>query len=174
MKQVAVLKHHKGFFTQHVIASFWNDQIAKINILQMFIRFLANTDHPSLNAELGMFAARDTIDFSRLKGSVQRAHEEAFYWFSPEGGGGLTYPRLRGKVRTPDIRKSLFWFREDAKFYNRAAGNVITRARELASALTLAGCEIREIRTRDPGKIIWQDHLQVLARPKSDDIPRAF
>ncbi len=172
--QVTVFRCHKRAFPRLLNASIWNNQIAKPNVLKMFIRFVANTDHPNLNAELGMFAARDTIDFSQMKGSVQRAHEEAFYWFSPDGGGGLTYPRLRGKVRTPDIRKSLFWFREDAKFYNRAAGNVIPRVRELASALTLAGCEIREIRASDPGKIIWQDHLQVLARPRSDDIPRAF
>ena len=140
----------------------------------MFIRFVCSLPHPNVDAELGMFAARDRIDFSAQKGSIQRAHEEAFYWFSPSGGGGLTYPKLKGKVRTPDVRKSLFWFREDAKFFRREAGHVVVRARELASALTLAGCEIRELRMKNPGKIIWEDHLQVLALPDSRSVPRAF
>lgn len=140
----------------------------------MFIRFVSKRTHPNIDAELGMFAARDYVDFSREKGSIQRAHDEAFYWFSADGGGGLTYPRLKGKVRTPDVRKSLFWFREDAKFYSREAGSVIVRARELASVLTLAGCEIRELRTRSPGKIIWEDSRQVLALPDFETVPKAF
>lgn len=140
----------------------------------MFVRFVSNRPHPNINAELGMFAARDHVDFSKQKGSIQRAHEEAFYWFSADGGGGLTYPRLKGKVRTPDVRRSLFWFREDAKFFRREAGSVVVRARELAAVLTLAGCEIREIGTRTPGKIIWEDSRQVLALPNFERVPRAF
>lgn len=121
-----------------------------------------------------MFAARDRIDFSRQKGSVQRAHEEAFYWFTAGGRGGLTYPRLKGKVRNPDVRKSLFWFHEDAKFFYRDAGKVVDRARDLAAALSMAGCEIREMRAKDPGKIIWDDNVQVLARPPEGFPARAF
>ncbi len=140
----------------------------------MFIRFVCNRTHPNIDAELGMFAARDYVDFSQQKGSIQRAHEEAFYWFSADGGGGLTYPRLKGKARTADVKESLFWFREDAKFFHREAGSVIVRARELASVLTLAGCEIREIQTKSPGKIVWEDSRQVLALPDSKKVPRAF
>lgn len=140
----------------------------------MFIRFVGNSPHPTVDAELGMFAARDSIDFSQQKGGVQRAHEEAFYWLSASGGGGLTYPRLRGKARSADIRKSLFWFREDATFFRRPAGKVVVRARELAVTMKMAGCEIRELRTDDPGRIIWEDNLQVLALPDAGSIPRAF
>lgn len=58
----------------------------------MFIRFVCADAHPSGVGELGMFAARERIDFRKQPGRVQRAHEEAFYWFSPRGGGGLIYP----------------------------------------------------------------------------------
>ncbi|WP_171174484.1 hypothetical protein [Ruegeria sp. HKCCD8929] len=121
-----------------------------------------------------MFAARNEIDFSWQRGSVQRAQEDAFYWFTGDGGGELMYPRLKGKARTPNVRKSLFWFREDALLFSREAGSVVMRARELAAAITLAGCEIREIKLNDPGRIIWEDSRQVLALPEQRKIPRAF
>lgn len=141
---------------------------------KMFVRFVCNRPHPTVDAELGMFAVRQEIDFSRCKGSIQRAHEEAWYWFSPSGGGQLTYPRLKGKVRTPDVRKSLFWFKEEATFFLSDGGRIVDRARRLAEALTLAGYEIREIRLRDPGRIIWQDSKQVLALPGDIAIPKTF
>lgn len=140
----------------------------------MYVRFVCNKPHPTLDAELGMFAARQEIDFSQFKGSIQKAHEEAFYWFSPNQAGQLHYPRLKGKVRTPEVRKSLFWFKEDAKFFLSDGGHIVHRARQLANALCLAGCEIREIRMREPGKILWQDSKQVLAYPGDIAIPRAF
>jgi len=139
----------------------------------MYIRFVCEKPHPTVDAELGMFAARDDIDFSSLKGSIQKAHEEAFYWFRSNGGGGLIYPKLTGKTRTQEVRKSLFWFKENATFGGRRE-RVIDRARQLASALTLAGCEVREIRTADPGKIIWQDMKQILALPGRTGVPKAF
>ncbi|MEL7271998.1 MAG: hypothetical protein AAGK33_01050 [Pseudomonadota bacterium] len=143
----------------------------------MFIRFVSNNPHPTLDAELGMFETRKDIDFSQFRGSVQKANEEAFYWFTAASGGGLAYPRLKGKVRTPNVRKGLFWFREDGRFFapNSLNGkSVIDQARNLAAALRMAGCEIREIRCKDPGRIIWEDRLQVLAVPKFEKIPKAF
>jgi hypothetical protein len=140
----------------------------------MFIRFVCNQPHPCVDAELGMFTARDDIDFSKLKGSVQKANEEAFYWFTPSGGGELSYPRLKGKTRTPEVRKSLFWFKANATFFLGSGGSVVERARQLAHALTMAGCEIREIRTAEPGTIIWEDTMQVLALPDPGSVPKAF
>ncbi|RYD54271.1 MAG: hypothetical protein EOP60_08065 [Sphingomonadales bacterium] len=121
-----------------------------------------------------MFAARERMDFASLPGQVQRAHEEAFYWFSPKGGGGLIYPRLRGEARTSAVRKSHFWFYEDASFWGAPRGSVVERARRLAEAITLAGVEVRELRVADPGTIIWQDTMQVLAWSQHKAIPRAF
>ncbi len=140
----------------------------------MYVRFVCSQSHPTLDAELGMFAARDEIDFSQKCGSLQRAHEEAFYWFSAHGGGGLLYPRLRGKLRTSKVRKSLFWFDEQASFWGHTKGSVVRRARELARVITEAGVEIREIRVKDPGEIIWKDTKQVLALPVIGQIPCAF
>lgn len=85
------------------------------------------------------------------------------------------YPRLKGKLRTSSVRKSLFWFKKDAYFWNYEKGSVVRRARDLANVLTGAGCEIREITMRDLGKIIWQDTKQILALPGPDKkVPRAF
>ena len=140
----------------------------------MYVRFVCSQPHPTLDAELGMFAARDQIDFSSLRGTLQRAHDEAFYWFSPHGGGGLLYPRLRGKLRTSKVCKSLFWFDEQASFWGHPKGSVVRRARDLARVITQAGVEIRELRIEDPGEVIWKDPKQVLALPVVGQIPRAF
>ena len=116
----------------------------------------------------------EKVNLSGMRGSLQKAHEEAFYWFRADGGGGLLYPRLKGKVRTPKVRKSLFWFDEQAAFWGYPKGSVVQRARDLARVMTAAGVEIREIRLRDPGEIIWKDTKQVLACPVPGQIPRAF
>lgn len=48
------------------------------------------------------------------------------------------------------------------------------RARDLVRVITDAGVEIREIRLKDPGKIIWKDGEQTLALATDVKIPRAF
>jgi len=121
-----------------------------------------------------MFTALEKIDFSRFRGSLQRAHEEAFWWFKKNGGGGLAYPRLTGKLRSQKVRKCLFWFEADASFWGYRKGSVVRRARDLAAVMTEAGCEIREVTVKDPGEIIWKDTIQVLAHYSSDKVPRAF
>jgi hypothetical protein len=138
-----------------------------------YVRLVSADPHPTVDAELGMFAARDKIDFSEMKGSIQRAHDEAWYWFSPQSRDGLHRPNLRGQARNQAIRKSLFWFAADAKFRGQEEGSVVRRARQLGEVLTAAGCEIREIQTADPGEVVWQNYEQLLARPTSP-VQRAF
>lgn len=138
-----------------------------------FVRFVVDEPHPTVDAELGMFTALERIDFSRQRGSIQRAHEEAWFWFSLHGGGGLYRPRLTGKVRTQAVRKSLFWFKAEGRFAGKETGSVLRRARQLAQVMGDAGVEVREIATDDPGEVIWQDTRQVLARPDGAVI-RAF
>ena len=138
-----------------------------------FVRFVVDRPHPTVDAELGMFTALEEIDFGLQRGSVQRAHEEAWYWFSKTGGGGLYRPRLTGKLRSQAVRKSLFWFKADASFSYRDKGAVVTRARQLARAMCAAGVGVRELHVDDPGLIIWEDQRQVLARPTAPT-PRAF
>lgn len=138
-----------------------------------FIRFVVDRPHPTLDAELGMFAALEDIDFDEQKRSVQRAHEEAWYWFSPNGGGRLYRPRLSGKLRSQSVRKSLFWFKADGTFAWKDKGAVVRRVRQLAQVMGDAGVEVRELHTDDPGQVIWEDMKQVLARP-SGPVGRAF
>ena len=138
-----------------------------------YVRFVVDKPHPTLDAELGMFTALEEIDFDTQKGSVQRAHEEAWYWFSPDGGGGLYRPRLTGKLRSQAVRKSLFWFKADARFAWKEKGSGVRRARQLAQVMGEAGVEVRELHPDDPGDIVWEDLRQALARP-SGTIPRAF
>jgi hypothetical protein len=144
-----------------------------LDLPNTYVRFVSADPHPTVDAELGMFAARDSIDFSEMKGSIQRAHDEAWYWFSPQGKVGLHRPDLRGQARTQAVRKSLFWFTADASFWGQEKGSVVRRARELGKVLTAAGVEIREIEMTNPGVTIWRDYDQVLARP-TGAVERAF
>ncbi|QXC61069.1 hypothetical protein KSP35_22610 [Aquihabitans sp. G128] len=115
----------------------------------------------------------EDIDFDQQKGSIQRAHDEAWYWFSRDGGGGLYRPRLAGKARSQAVRRSLFWFKAEGRFARKDKGAVVRRARQLAQVMGDAGVEVRELWTDDPGEVIWEDRKQALARP-SAPIPRAF
>lgn len=142
--------------------------------MSQFVRFVCALPHPSAEGELGMFMAREQIDFATLPGSLQRAHDEAWFWFRPDGGGGLHYPRLRGNLRTQKVRKAVFWFRSDASFFGHERGSVVRRARELAAVLTASGLEIRELQSNDVGEIIWEDLKQVLACPPQGKAHRAF
>ena len=143
-------------------------------LASMYIRFVSSHLHATANANLGMFTARDSMDFSDLKGSLQKAHEEAWIWFSPRGPGGLSFPRFTGKARTSNVRKSLYWFKEDASFWGYGKGSVIRRARELAKSVTDSGTEIKEIKSKNPGEIIWSDSDQILALPGSGQSFYAF
>ncbi|MBW8636539.1 hypothetical protein K1W69_04990 [Hoeflea sp. WL0058] len=155
-------------------STFFNAYISAKEML-MYVRFVCADDHPTAEGELGMFEARRWIDFSVQKGSIQRAQEDAFWWFAAKHGGpGLAYPSLKGKSRTRNVRKSLFWFVEDSAFPHYEKGSVIRRARDLAWAITQTGAEIREIKTADPGRIIWRDWVQVLALPNPGSVPRAL
>ena len=150
------------------------DNALSTHEMPRFVRFVCAQKHPTADGELGMFQARDRIDFSQAPGSIQRAHDEAWFWFRRDGGGGLSYPRLRGKARTQKVRKSVFWFREDARFFGHPKGSMINRARDLARAISAAGVEIREISVEDPGEIIWEDLAQVLALSDQYGVPCAF
>ena len=140
----------------------------------MYVRFVCNQKHPSVDAELGMFAARKDADFSHMKASWHRAHEEAFWWFSPRSPYGLYYPNLKGKLRTRNVRQSLFWFDEKATFGYSSRHKVVERADVLARLLCEAGLEARKIRLRNPGRVLWKDTKQSLINPDGVEIPHAF
>lgn len=140
---------------------------------ELFVRFVCAENHRTADAEAGMFYAIEKLDLTDAKGSVQRAFDEAWYWFSPQGKGGLYRPRMKGKARNQAVRRSLFWFRAEAKFFDSRGGLVVDRARQLADVVTSAGVEIREIQTRDIGELVWEDKFQVLALPTMP-VPRVF
>lgn len=58
------------------------------------------------------------------------------------------------------------WFRPEAR-------EAINRARYVGWLLGETGLPVTEIRRRYPGKIIWRDHMQVVAKPATDH-PRVF
>ena len=96
---------------------------------EQFVRFVCAENHRVADAEAGMFHAIENLDLTSAKGSVQRAFDEAWYWFSPEGKGGLYRPRLQDKARNQTVRRSLFWFRAEARFFDSRGGLVVDRAR---------------------------------------------
>ncbi|MEM1297752.1 MAG: hypothetical protein AAGH68_00635 [Pseudomonadota bacterium] len=63
--------------------------------------------------------------------------------------------------------QSLCWLKPEAQEY-------VSDLRYLAWLMTEAGVPIREIRTRRPGAIYWEDDHQIVAKPEGRLTPRAF
>lgn len=159
----------------------------------MYIRFVSARPHPLVHAEAGLFEAYwhilDTADArlgkkpGRLQERMPRHRTLRRRWIAlPEAGRNLSSlgrPQLSGPDRVKGGKRALFWFRANAGWRrgwdekSTSPGTVIFDARELAHRLTVWGIEIREITTRSPGQVLWQDEHQVLAVPEKP-VPRAF
>jgi len=153
----------------------------------MYLRFVSSRAHPRVPAEAGIFEAywrlKATLD-PRLDKQSRRLAEPMLRhrvlrrkWLAlldaAEPFRRLGMPVLRGPARDRRARQALFWFKPDARWRGRAPGTVVLDARAFAGQLARWQVEIREIRTAEPGEIIWDDRYQILAIPKCA-VPRAF
>ncbi|MEM7059800.1 MAG: hypothetical protein AAF557_19615 [Pseudomonadota bacterium] len=129
----------------------------------MYLRFVSPTRHPHCDAELGIYAAQKETDWTHQPDWLQREFDDAFQWFRY-----LSVPSvLKSRTRHKYAAQSLCWLKSDADW-------VLPEIRYAAWLLTEAGLPIREIKTRKPGAIIWEDEDQVVAIPGDTPIPKAF
>lgn len=122
----------------------------------MYIRYVLSWRHPASRVEAGFFslayrvAAEDRVP-EWIRAELMREIE----WFDAR----LPVPgRLRLRFRRRRAIEGICWFRPEA-------GEAIVRARYVGWLMTEAGAPLQEIRTADPGEIMWRDAMQVVARP---------
>lgn len=130
----------------------------------MYFRFVTATHDAHARAERGIFGdayalARD----ERVNPWVRDALWRELRWFDDH----VAVPcRLRRTFRRRGTIHGICWFRPEAD-------EAIGRARYAGWLMTEAGVPVAEIRTADPGELIWQDAVQVVARP-GRHVPVAF
>jgi len=150
----------------------------------MYIRFVSARPHPLVAAEAGIFDAywrvQDNADprLNRPSSKMPRHRSLRRRWIAlldaADELSRLAPPQVRGKGRIRGANRALFWFKQDARWWDtRSPGTVVLSARELAHQLSFWGVEIREISTHNPGRVLWENSYQVLAAP-ADPVPRAF
>ncbi|MEO1469916.1 MAG: hypothetical protein AAFV86_12725 [Pseudomonadota bacterium] len=124
----------------------------------MYLRFVCAERHPHQEAELGLYRALLRIDWDRQPLWLKLEFEEAWRVACRLG----VPPVLKCGQQTRRGRQSLCWLK------GSGADWVLPHVRHLAWAVTEAGTPIQELRTRNPGTVIWEDEDQVVAVPGRD------
>lgn len=130
----------------------------------MYFRYVLPVRDPRTRAEAGLFGrAYDVARDERVPDWLRDALRSELGWFDDR----LAVPeRLSRRFRRRGTIHGICWFRPEA-------GEAITRARYAAWLMTEAGVPVSEIRIDDPGERIWQDAMQVVAKP-GGHVPVAF
>lgn len=129
----------------------------------MYLRFVCGKRHPHADAELGIYFASMEVDWEEQPKWLKHEFDEAFTRFCY-----LKVPVvLKSATRHRYAKKSLCWLKPEAEW-------LINEMRYCAWLLTEAGMPIREIRSRHPGTILWQDEDQIVSLPDRVRVPRAF
>lgn len=129
----------------------------------MYIRFVSARRHRHCAAEEGIFQSFRHV---QLRDQPQWLRRD--YWDTRRRVERLSVPYVltdRGWHRWAP--QSLCWLKPEAEDY-------VSDMRYLAWLMTEAGVPIREIRSRNPGAIIWEDRHQIVAKPERRKTPRAF
>lgn len=141
----------------------------------MFLRFVTNlplaqnidlTDRPvdrialqNANVSVGFFRAYDRVMESASAPKWLRAElENEMAWFDRNLRAPKRLTVKRRRFRRRRDLPGVCWFRPEAREH-------IRRARYVAWLLTEADAPVREIRSRNPGEVIWNDAHQIVATP---------
>ena len=118
----------------------------------MFLRFtLLDTDRESGRKRGVLVAAHQLRDSDELSTDEHRVLHEALLWFNQN----LHVPAC---LRLPENRRALSWFKSDAKAPLR-------RMWALVEIIKAHGFLVELHKTRTPGRVIYEDGWQVVARP---------
>lgn len=119
----------------------------------MYIRFEGQQPNPDSASKLGIFQLAFQL---RDEGDIPRYAEEMLI---------KNLEWLREHLKSPKILKedgyhrAISWFKPTAK-------EPIKRIRAIASVLEEYGYHISQVKTKEPGSIIYEDGFQIVAIPK--------
>jgi len=122
----------------------------------MYIGFVINELHPKSNQKLGIFhAIRYMSDDGELSEEEFQAADKLVVWFADNMKAPLNYLNKRQSKKS-DIFIS--WFKDSAKEH-------IKKARELSEIVNNKNNSVEFLRTRQPGKIVYEDEHQIFSKP---------
>jgi hypothetical protein len=117
--------------------------------MEWFLRFRTNRRVDGTRTPAGIFhAASEMMESANCDPRVAKRAKRVCQWFNAH----LPVPQLRNKPH------AVFWFRSEQ-------GDMIQRLWELANMLRDQGINAELVRTRDPGRLCYQDEFQVAATP---------
>lgn len=130
----------------------------------MYIRFVLPWPHPASRVEAGFFCLAYRVAASpRVPDWLRDELGRELDWFDER----LPVPgRLGRHFKRRRTIHGICWFRPEAR-------EAIGRARYVGWLMTEAGAPVRQIRTDEPGELIWRDPMQIVAKP-GDHVPVAF
>jgi hypothetical protein len=114
-----------------------------------YIRLMTDENDPDSQQLSGVFqVAYQLVRSSDLQAEEHKQLSEALDWFD----ANLPVPK-----KVP--RRSIFWFKSDA-------GESINRIWQIVNVLRAHGHDVRMMRTDKPGKVVYEDDLQIAAVAK--------
>lgn len=127
----------------------------------MLVRFVADWTDEDSCVTAGLFLAaawvRDNAD--PAEADLARL-QELREWFNLH----LNKPRRFNRSRRPHRKKkAISWFKDSAHEH-------IAMAREMARIVSAAGLPIREVRTKRPGYVVYEDDFQLVAEPFAETV----
>ena len=128
----------------------------------MLVRFVSNIPDPENSHEpAGLFLVAGWVRDREEAAPPNLARLQLLRdWFNEH----LDRPQRFNRSCRPHRReKAISWFRDSAVEH-------IRQAREMAAIVGACGYEIREIRTRRPGYVVYEDRFQVVAEPFAETV----
>ena len=115
----------------------------------MFVRFVVGSDGEHHRELTGIVTeARLLRDAGRLSSEEAAQLEESYNWLNDH----LPVPPFATRGWPRDV---VGWFRDDAH-------DVIARMWDLVALLEEHGCPVRLLRSKNPGRVLYQDDFQVV------------
>ena len=122
----------------------------------MYIRFVINEHHPESNQKTGIFhAVRYMRDDGELTEEEFNIADELMGWFSDNMKSPIEY---LNKQKSKKSEVYISWFKDSAREH-------IKKARELSEVIKNKNVSIEFLRTRKPGKIVYEEEEQIFAKP---------
>lgn len=118
----------------------------------MFLRFTLLVEDTDSGRKRGVLvAAHEWRDSDKLSADEHGVLQDALRWFNQN----LHVPPC---LKLPENRRALSWFKSDAKA-------PLSRMWALVEILKAHGLQVELHKTRTPGRVIYEDGWQVVAKP---------
>ena len=127
----------------------------------MYLRFVVADIDDDSERSLGVFhAARYLRDAGQLHAYEEDLHDMGRWWFNEN----LERPTRFTAAKAPFYRKknrALSWFKDTAVEH-------LSHVRELVAILGNHGVQVRTLKAKRVGYVVYEDEYQIVAEPFSD------